>query len=232
MSYFNRTGQSISVQIKKDCGGGMPKRQIKKIKKSYEEVLKWDEAAHPRGPDGKFTAGSGGDDRTGESMGPKDENTQLAEMEEEDERAYTVHSIHTQAAKTLGWSDKDVKSVGLAGLRDLVKDKNPRLASTISAAIRNGWHITTPTADMSWLGDPPTKEQSAAYEKKRQRVLDDRTGEDMYDLGQKQPKEPWTPEKEAKWSEFMKTLGKPKSPASEPRYDKSKASHKRPFDAY
>jgi hypothetical protein len=55
MSYFNRTGTSISVQIQKDCGG--PKK--KTVKKTFDEML------HPRGADGKFTEGTGGAENAG-----------------------------------------------------------------------------------------------------------------------------------------------------------------------
>jgi hypothetical protein len=49
--------------------------------------------------------------------------------------------LQMRIAQALGWSIDDVHSVGLPGLRDLVRAKDPGLAAEISATLTKGTHI-------------------------------------------------------------------------------------------
>jgi len=49
--------------------------------------------------------------------------------------------LHEQIAKALGWPLKDVRSMSLHSLRDLVRPVDRALADDISAMIRSGKHI-------------------------------------------------------------------------------------------
>lgn len=50
-------------------------------------------------------------------------------------------SLHERIAKALGWTVKDVQSFSLPALRELVRDKHPKLAHEITLAMH---HIATP----------------------------------------------------------------------------------------
>jgi hypothetical protein len=54
-------------------------------------------------------------------------------------------SLHARAAKALGWSESDVRSVSLQSLRDLVRPVDPKLAADIGDAI----------ASRSYYREPP-----------------------------------------------------------------------------
>lgn len=49
--------------------------------------------------------------------------------------------LHDAIAKALGWSDRDVKSMSLPALRDLVRPVNRALADEISHVLARGGHI-------------------------------------------------------------------------------------------
>ncbi len=51
-------------------------------------------------------------------------------------------SLHERAAEALGWSMKDVQSVSLQSLRDLVRPVDRRLADDITLVVASGGHIT------------------------------------------------------------------------------------------
>jgi hypothetical protein len=52
-----------------------------------------------------------------------------------------VEELHTRVADTLGWKKSEVRSFSLATLREMVRKKNPKLASQISDVIQGGLHI-------------------------------------------------------------------------------------------
>lgn len=83
-------------------------------------------------------------------------------------------SLHERAAAILGWTPREVTSIGYHTIRELVRHAAPDLAADLSAAIRAGDYTrgpVTPCADMSWLGAPPTTMESDAYELKRAAIL-------------------------------------------------------------
>jgi hypothetical protein len=49
--------------------------------------------------------------------------------------------LHARIAAALGWSVRDVHSMSLASLRDLVRPVSPKLASEISSTIARGGHV-------------------------------------------------------------------------------------------
>jgi hypothetical protein len=83
-------------------------------------------------------------------------------------------SIHDRAARALGWPKSATQSMSLQALRELVRGADPELAKDITKHIHSGSVVrgpVTPSANMDWLGPPPTAEQSVAYEKKRKQHL-------------------------------------------------------------
>lgn len=55
-----------------------------------------------------------------------------------------VESLHTRAARVLGWSERDVTSVSFHSLRELVRPIDPALAEDITRAIQSGSYIVGP----------------------------------------------------------------------------------------
>ena len=49
--------------------------------------------------------------------------------------------IHERAAELLGWTVTECRSFSLAMLRDIVRDRDRKLADDISAVIDGGQHI-------------------------------------------------------------------------------------------
>lgn len=49
--------------------------------------------------------------------------------------------LHDRIAKALGWSARDVRSMSMQTLRDLVRPVNPALAEEMSLVIRSGDYI-------------------------------------------------------------------------------------------
>ena len=52
-----------------------------------------------------------------------------------------MDNLHERIAETLGWTVKEAQSFSLATLREVVREKNPKLAHVISDVIQNGEHI-------------------------------------------------------------------------------------------
>jgi hypothetical protein len=52
-----------------------------------------------------------------------------------------LEELHTRIANTLGWKKSEVRSFSLAYLREMVRQKNPKLAGQISDVIQGGLHI-------------------------------------------------------------------------------------------
>jgi hypothetical protein len=50
-------------------------------------------------------------------------------------------SIHERIARTLNWPVEDVHSFSMQMLREMVREKNPKLAHEISEYIRSGHYI-------------------------------------------------------------------------------------------
>jgi hypothetical protein len=90
-------------------------------------------------------------------------------------------TVHERAAHALGWPVEAAQSMSLASLREAVRHVDPELADEMSSDIRSGRHITGKRqgsgkraaikADMSWIGEPPTAEASARYERERSEVI-------------------------------------------------------------
>lgn len=57
-----------------------------------------------------------------------------------------MSDLHDRAARALGWSADDVRSVSMQSLRDLVRPVDPNLAQEISLAIQSGAYITPSSA--------------------------------------------------------------------------------------
>jgi hypothetical protein len=56
----------------------------------------------------------------------------------------TPSSLHERVAAVLHWSEREVHSVPLAALRDLVRPVDPRLADELSEVLRRGTHLKRP----------------------------------------------------------------------------------------
>lgn len=54
-------------------------------------------------------------------------------------------NLHERIAAALNWPIKDVQSVPLSGLRELVRPVSPKLAREISLIIESGSHIYVET---------------------------------------------------------------------------------------
>lgn len=52
-----------------------------------------------------------------------------------------MSDLHDRVAKALGWSTKDVQSVSMQSLRDLVRPVDPDLARELGYAIQSGAYI-------------------------------------------------------------------------------------------
>ena len=57
-----------------------------------------------------------------------------------------MSDLHDRVAKVLGWSTKDVQSVSMHSLRDLVRPVDPDLARELSYAIQSGAYIRGKTS--------------------------------------------------------------------------------------
>lgn len=71
------------------------------------------------------------------------------------EKAMGPGSLHERIAATLGWSMRDVQSLSLPSLRDLVRPVSPALAEEIGDVIQTGSHVKAP--DQAAHDTPPTK---------------------------------------------------------------------------
>ena len=52
-----------------------------------------------------------------------------------------MSNLHDRAAKALGWSTRDVQSLSMQSLRDLVRPVDPNLAQELSYAIQSGAYV-------------------------------------------------------------------------------------------
>jgi hypothetical protein len=52
-----------------------------------------------------------------------------------------MSDLHDRAARALGWSPADARSVSMHSLRDLVRPVDPELAQEISVAIQSGAYV-------------------------------------------------------------------------------------------
>lgn len=50
-------------------------------------------------------------------------------------------TLHARIARCLGWPVEDTKQFPLQGLREMIREKSPKLAEEISTAIRSGSYI-------------------------------------------------------------------------------------------
>ena len=50
-------------------------------------------------------------------------------------------SLHARIAAALGWSEKDAQSFSLLTLRELLREKHPKLAAEITETVRSGRNI-------------------------------------------------------------------------------------------
>ncbi len=57
-----------------------------------------------------------------------------------------MSDLHDRIAKALGWSTRDVQSLSMQSLRDLVRPIDPKLASEMSYVIQSGAYIPGPPA--------------------------------------------------------------------------------------
>ena len=57
---------------------------------------------------------------------------------------FHLESLHGRIAKALKWNLRDVQSMSLATLRDLIRPISPKLAEEISQGIQNSSHICEP----------------------------------------------------------------------------------------
>jgi len=53
-------------------------------------------------------------------------------------------SLRERIAQALGWSVEDTQGLSFQTLRELVRDKDPKLAEEISRVIRSGAYIRQP----------------------------------------------------------------------------------------
>lgn len=54
-------------------------------------------------------------------------------------------TLHERIAEKLGWTVQETQSFSLAALREMVKDKSPKLAYFITEEIRTGRHLVQET---------------------------------------------------------------------------------------
>ena len=52
-----------------------------------------------------------------------------------------MSDLHDRVAKTLGWSTRDVQSLSMQSLRDLVRPVDPDLARELDYAIQSGAYV-------------------------------------------------------------------------------------------
>lgn len=57
-----------------------------------------------------------------------------------------MSDLHDRIAKALGWSTRDVQSLSMQSLRDLVRPVDPQLAQEMSYVIQSGRYIQGPSA--------------------------------------------------------------------------------------
>ena len=53
----------------------------------------------------------------------------------------TVDALHERIAKILGWKIPDCRNFSLKTLRELIREKNPRLARQIQEVVDSGEHL-------------------------------------------------------------------------------------------
>jgi hypothetical protein len=51
-------------------------------------------------------------------------------------------TFHERAAEALGWSVRDVQSFSLPTLREMLREKHPKLAAEATEMMNGGHHIT------------------------------------------------------------------------------------------
>jgi hypothetical protein len=53
-----------------------------------------------------------------------------------------LDALKARCAAALGWSERDVRGVSLAALRELVRARHPKLAAEITEILRRGAYLS------------------------------------------------------------------------------------------